>query len=495
MEKKISLKLSLTPGILLIILLIINVWTFGDEATSGPCQVALLISSIVAGVIGHKKLGLSYREIEKKAIHSIVLAMEAIIILLIVGATIALWIQAGIVPTIIYYGIKTLSPKSFLVISCIVCSIVSLAIGSSWSTMGTIGVALIGIGKALGYSEALVAGAIISGAYLGDKMSPLSDTTNLAPAVSGVNLFSHVRNMLNTTIPAYVLTLIIFFVWGLLSTKNTSELTETATIMKGLEANFKIHWGFFLVPLFIIYLAIRRTPPIPSLTVACILGGVLTFLFQNTELLGTNFQSINSIGHLLIKSYEKTIHVAYYGYQLQSGIPVLDDLLSTGGMVKMFSTISLIIMAMLFGGVMEATGMLGRIAEGILSIVKTPGGLMSSTVVTCILFNILTAEQYLSIVISGRMFRNSYKQKRLNLLNLSRTLEDGATVTSVLVPWNTCGAFASSVLGVPTFHYIPYCFFNLLTPVISILMSKLNYNILTEDEDPQEIIIEDSKSE
>ncbi len=483
MENKISLKLSLVPGILLIVLLIINVWIFGDEATSGPCQVALLISSIVAGIIGHRKLGISYRDIERKAIHSIVLAMEAIIILLIVGATIALWIQAGIVPSIIYYGIKTISPKSFLLIACVICSIVSLAVGSSWSTMGTIGVALIGIGKALGYSEAVVAGAIISGAYLGDKMSPLSDTTNLAPAVSGVNLFSHVRNMLSTTVPAYGLTLTIFFVWGLLSTKNSSDLSGTDTIIRGLETNFNIHWFFFIVPGIVIYLAIRKTPPIPALTAGCIMGGILTFLFQNTEFFATDFKDIHSIGVLLVNSYEKTIHVAYYGYQLQSGIPVLDDLLSTGGMVKMFSTISLIIMAMLFGGVMEATGMLGRIAEGILNIVKTPGGLMSSTVLTCILFNILAAEQYLSIVIPGRMFRNSYKQKKLNLLNLSRTLEDGGTVTSVLVPWNTCGAFASSVLGVPTFHYLPYCFFNLLTPLVSIIMSKLNYNILPETEE------------
>lgn len=487
MKNKISLKLSLAPCILLVALLIINVWTFGDEATSGPCQIALLISSILAGIIGHKKLGLSYREIERKAIHSIVLAMEAIIILLIVGATIALWIQAGIVPTIIYYGLKTLSPSSFLLIACLVCSLVSLAIGSSWSTMGTIGVALIGIGKALGYSEPLVAGAIISGAYLGDKMSPLSDTTNLAPAVSGVNLFSHVRNMLNTTIPAYTLTLVIFLSIGLFSTQKNIELAHISKIINGLEENFYIHWGFFVVPASVIYLAIRKTPPIPALTAGCIMGGILTFLFQNSELLtNTNFQNISSIGNLLIKSYEKTVHVAYYGYQLQSGIPVLDELLSTGGMVKMFSTVSLIITAMLFGGVMEATGMLGRIAEGILSVVKTSGGLMASTVITSIILNIFAAEQYLSIVITGRMFRTAYRQKNLNLLNLSRTLEDGGTVTSVLVPWNTCGAFASSVLGVPTLQYLPYCFFNLLTPIVSIIMSKINYNIIMEVEPQHE---------
>ncbi|MCX8065248.1 MAG: Na+/H+ antiporter NhaC [Candidatus Hydrogenedentes bacterium] len=493
MENKISLKLSLAPCILLIVLLAVNVWTFGDEATSGPCQTALLISSILAGIIGHKKLGLSYREIERKAIHSIVLAMEAIIILLIVGATIALWIQAGIVPSIIYYGLKTLSPSSFLLIACLICSMVSLAIGSSWSTMGTIGVALIGIGKALGYKEPIIAGAIISGAYLGDKMSPLSDTTNLAPAVSGVNLFSHVRNMLNTTIPAYTLTLLIFFLIGLVSTRNTVELTEISKILNSLEKNFYIHWFFFIVPALVIYLAIRKTPPIPALTVGCLLGGILSFLFQNSDLLTTtDFQSISSLVNLVTKSYEKTIHVAYYGYQLQSGIPVLDELLSAGGMEKMFSTVTLIIMAMLFGGVMEATGMLGRIAEGILSLVRTSGGLMASTVITSIIFNIFAAEQYLSIVITGRMFRNTYKHKNLDLLNLSRTLEDGGTVTSVLVPWNTCGAFASSVLGVPTLQYLPYCFFNLLTPIISIAMAKLNYNVIVKSYQDQEDSIDET---
>ena len=249
MKQEVTLKLALIPCILLISLLIINVWIFGDDATSGPCQVALLISSIIGGIIGHIKLGLSYREIERNAIHSIVLAMEAIIILLIVGATIALWIQGGIVPSIIYYGIQILTAKSFPIVACVICSIVSLAIGSSWSTMGTIGVALMGIGKALGYSESLVAGAIISGAYLGDKMSPLSDTTNLAPAVSGSNLFAHIRNMLNTTIPAYTLTLIIFLCIGLFSHTQGLDIHQTDDIIRGLKENFFIHWFFFIVPI------------------------------------------------------------------------------------------------------------------------------------------------------------------------------------------------------------------------------------------------------
>jgi len=480
-KQEVTLKLSLIPCILLIALLVLNVGIFGDEATSGPCQVALLISSIIGGIIGHTKLGLSYREIERKAIHSIVLAMEAIIILLIVGATIALWIQGGIVPSIIYYGVQILTAKSFPIVACIICSIVSLAIGSSWSTMGTIGVALMGIGKALGYSEPLIAGAIISGAYLGDKMSPLSDTTNLAPAVSGTNLFLHIKNMLSTTIPAYTLTLIIFLCIGLFSNIHSQDIHQTDDIVRGLEQNFFIHWFFFIVPITVIILAMRRTPAIPALTVGCLLGGLLAFLFQNGYP-----ENIAQIPSFISKNYKNIIHVAYHGYTLESGILILDELLSTGGMEKMFSTISLIIMAMLFGGVMEATGMLQKIAAAILNYVHSAGGLMASTVISCILFNIFAAEQYLAIVITGRMYRASYNARHLDMRNLSRTLEDGATVTSVLVPWNTCGAFASSVLGVSTFYYLPFCFFNWITPIISILMSMMNYNIIPADKQDDE---------
>jgi len=330
-----------------------------------------------------------------------------------------------------------------------------------------------GIGKALGYSEPLIAGAIISGAYLGDKMSPLSDTTNLAPAVSGTHLFSHIRNMLNTTVPAYTLTIIIFLCIGLFSHTQGQDIHQTDDIIRGLKQNFFIHWSFFIVPMIVIYLAMRRTPAIPALTVGCILGGILALFFQNGYP-----ESIIETPSFISKNYRNIIHVAYHGFTLNSGIPVLDELLSTGGMEKMFSTVSLIIMAMLFGGVMEATGMLQKIAEAILNYVHSPGGLMASTVLSCIVFNIFAAEQYLAIVIPGRMYRASYSAQHLDMRNLSRTLEDGATVTSVLVPWNTCGAFASSVLGVSTFHYLPFCFFNWITPIISILMSLMNYNII-----------------
>jgi NhaC family Na+:H+ antiporter len=279
--------------------------------------------------------------------------------------------------------------------------------------------------------------------------------------------------MLNTTIPAYSLTLIIFLFIGLFLSKTGQDIHQTDEIIRGLRQNFFIHWSFFIVPLIVIYLAIRRTPAIPALTVGCILGGLLAFVFQN------GFpDKLSQVPSFISQNYQRIIHVAYHGYTLQSGIPVLDDLLSTGGMEKMFATISLIIMAMLFGGVMETTRMLQKIAETVLTRVHSSGGLMASTVVSCIFFNIFAAEQYLAIVIPGRMYRESYAARNLDMRNLSRTLEDGATITSVLVPWNTCGAFASSVLGVSTLHYFPYCFFNWINPIVSILMSLMNYNIV-----------------
>lgn len=478
--KEPSLKISLLPCLVLLVLLVFNVTLFRDGATSGPSQVALLLSAIFAGVVGHVVLNLDYRDMERRAIKSIVLAMEAIIILLIVGAIIALWIISGIVPAMIYYGIQALTPKVFLLVTCLVCSIVSLAIGSSWSTMGTVGVALIGIGKALGFPEGLVAGAIISGAYLGDKMSPLSDTTNLAPAVAGTNLFTHVRHMMYTTVPAYILTLITFTSVGLFYTPGEYSPAMVQDILGAIEGAFSIRWYLLAVPLFVIFLAVRKTPAIPALTVGGLLGGAVALVMQPQQFVdGAN-------AHFsLVDGYVKVIKVAYEGFTMHSGNAMVDDLLSRGGMANMFSTISLIIMAMLFGGIMEATGMLPRIAKAILHNVRGAGSLIAATVGSCVLFNFFAAEQYLAIVIPGRMFRKAYEDYGLAPRNLSRALEDGATVTSVLVPWNTCGAFASSVLGVATFTYAPFCFFNLFSPIISITMASMHMAIVKLENDTE----------
>ncbi len=470
-----SLKLSLIPCTVLIALLGANVCFFGDDASSGPNQVALLLSGLLASLLGRMVLGLNYREIELRAIKSIVLAMEAIIILLIVGCIISLWILSGIVPTMIYYGIKALNPTVFLLIACLICSLVSLAIGSSWSTMGTVGVALIGIGKALGFPDALVAGAIISGAYLGDKMSPLSDTTNLAPAAAGSELFTHIRHMFYTTIPAYTLAVLAFAGIGLLYTPGRYDPAMIQDIVSTLEGAFQIRWHLLLVPLLVIVLAARRVPAIPALVIGGLLGALVAVLAQPQQCVAKTGDDFT-----LAAGYIRILDTAYNGFVMKSGHPVVDDLLSRGGMVNMFSTVSLIMMAMFFGGTMEATGMLPRIARAILSKVHGVASLVGATVGTCILFNIFAAEQYLAIVIPGRMFRTAYEKLGLAPRNLSRALEDGATVTSVLVPWNTCGAFASSVLGVATLAYLPFCFFNLASPVISIATAAMRFGIVYE---------------
>ncbi|MCC6145748.1 MAG: Na+/H+ antiporter NhaC [Candidatus Hydrogenedentes bacterium] len=462
-----TLLLSLIPVFFLIALLILNVTLFGDAASSGANQVALLLTAILAGGIGHFWLGMNYRDIEQRAIKSIVLAMEAVIILLIVGALIGLWIMSGVVPTMLYYGILLINPTVFLIVACVICSIVSLAIGSSWSTMGTVGIALIGIGKALGFPEALVAGAIVSGAYLGDKMSPLSDTTNLAPAVAGTNLFTHIRHMLYTTVPAYILTLIIFGGIGLFYTAHEMPATMIEDLAQALQQEFHIAWYLLLIPLVVIVAAAARIPAIPTLVFGAILGGATAVFFQPGVFDATGPAGI----------YAQIIATAYSGFASETGNTMLDALLSRGGMMNMFGTIVLIVMAMLFGGAMEATGMLPRIAGTILRTVRGAGSLIAATIATCVVFNFTASDQYLAIVIPGRMFRQAYETFKLEPRNLSRALEDGATVTSVLVPWNTCGAFAASVLAVSTLDYAPFCFFNLLCPVVSVTMAGFHIAI------------------
>ena len=467
-----SLGISLLPCALLMAFLITNVTLFGDEASSGPNQIALFVSAIFAGALGHFALGLDYRKIERRAIRSIVLAMEAIMILMIVGCLIGLWILSGVVPAMILYGLQVLTPSVFLLVACLICSMVSVAIGSSWSTMGTVGVALIGLGQALGFPGPRVAGAIISGAYFGDKMSPLSDTTNLAPAVAGASLFIHIRHMFYTTIPAILLALLIFGEVGLLYKPGELSSDLVGTITGAIESRFRISGYLLIPPLAVIVLAARRMPALPALTVGAILGTATAIFFQPQHFL-------DEAGLFTPAAvYMKILDVAYHGYTMESGNPMVDDLLSRGGMINMFSTVSLIIMAMLFGGAMEATGMLPRIAKAILGKVRGVGSLIGATVASSALFNIVAADQFLAIVVPGRMYRQAYTDYGLEPRNLSRALEDGGTVTSVLVPWNTCGAFAASVLGVSTLAYLPFCFFNLFCPIISVTMASMHLAIV-----------------
>jgi len=467
------LLLSLVPLVVLVGILVLNVSVFGDNATGGPNQLALLVAALVAAVIGRVVLKVPYASIERGALHSIGLSMQANLILLAVGALIGLWIFAGIVPTLIYYAITLINPSVFLLVSCVSCSLVSISIGSSWSTMGTLGVALIAAGQTLGIPLPMVAGAVVSGSYFGDKLSPLSDTTNLAPAVAGTDLFTHVRHLLFTTIPAYVLAVIGFGVVGLFYQGDGYQEDVVREALHTIEEHFSIGLHTLIAPAVVVVLISRKVPALPSLIVGMLLGAVESVVFQWDILFPDADASIRS-------AYQSIVSTAVSGFESDTGNAMIDDLFSKGGMSSMLNTIFLILMAMTFGGVMEATGMLQAFVQAILRLVRGTGSLVAATISTCILFNVSASEQYLAIVVPGRMFRDSFAAHKLAPQNLSRALEDGGTVTSVLVPWNTCGAFAASVLGVGTWAYLPWCFFNLLCPVVGIALAGMGLTMAKE---------------
>jgi len=391
--------------------------------------------------------------------------------LLLIGSLTGTWLISGVVPAMIYYGLQILNPEFFLLASCIICAIVSLASGSSWSTIATIGIALIGIGQVLGISEGLIAGSIISGAYFGDKMSPLSDTTNLAAAMASSNLFSHIKYMMYTTIPSFVITLVIFFFIGLsIETTTTQNIND---LLLALNSKFNINIILFIVPIAVVILIIKKTPAIPALMAGVILGALFAMIFQPQII-----KEISQTNILSVKSYYKVIIDAIASeIQINTENKLMNNLLNSGGMKGMLSTIWLVICAMSFGGAMQETGLLKRISDPIIEYAKTTGSLIATTSGTCIFFNLTTADQYLSIVIPGKMFEDSFKNKGLAPENLSRTLEDSGTVTSVLIPWNTCGAAQSAVLGVATLTYLPFCFFNLISPLMTIIYGYLNIKI------------------
>ena len=371
----------------------------------------------------------------------------------------------------IYYGLQILNPEFFLLASCIICAIVSVASGSSWSTIATIGIALIGIGQVLGISEGLIAGSIISGAYFGDKMSPLSDTTNLAAAMASSNLFSHIKYMMYTTIPSFFITLVVFFFIGLsIETTTTQNIND---LLLALDSKFNINIILFIVPIAVVILIIKKTPAIPALMAGVILGALFAIIFQPQII-----KEISQTNILSVKSYYKVVIDAIATeIQINTENKLMNNLLNSGGMKGMLSTIWLVICAMSFGGAMQATGLLKRISDPIIQYAKTTGSLIATTSGTCIFFNLTTADQYLSIVVPGKMFEDSFKNKGLAPENLSRTLEDSGTVTSVLIPWNTCGAAQSAVLGVATLTYLPFCFFNLISPLMTIIYGYLNIKI------------------
>ena len=460
-DKRIPYFCALLPIIVLIILLAYNVFLYGDNSLGGANQLALLFAAATASFVG-VKYGSSWKTILNGASKSISSTTPALIILLLIGSLAGTWLLSGIIPAMIYYGLQILNPKIFLFATAIITAIVSLATGSSWSTIATIGIALLGIGQALGLPVGLTGGAIISGAYFGDKMSPLSDTTNLAPAMAGTDLFTHIRYMMYTTIPSFTITLIIFLVIGFSYT--TSEAQDINVLLSAISNSFNISGWLFLVPVLVIALIIKKTPAIPALLAGTILGGIFAVIFQPEVVMSiTNTETMN-----FSSAYMAVINAMGSDIAITTDNEMINNLLSTSGMAGMLNTIWLIICAMVFSGAMEAAGLLRRVAEPIIQYAESTGSLIATTVGTCVFFNITASDQYLSIVVPGRMFADTYKEKGLAPENLSRTLEDSGTVTSVLVPWNTCGATQSAVLGVATFAYLPFCFFNIISPLMTI---------------------------
>jgi len=468
-----SLLDALIPLGCLIALLSSSVYFFGEDSSYGANQIALLVCASIAGVIGLKN-GLTWREIEEAIIKGISTAMGAILILLTVGALIGTWIQAGIVPTMIYYGMMILSPDWFYVATCIICSIIALSIGSSWTVAGTIGIGLIGVAAGLGLSVEITAGAIISGAYFGDKMSPLSDSTNLAPAVTGTELFTHIRHMTWTTAPSLLIAMIIFTVIGL-NSEATGNISSMQAKLDLLQSKFYIS-PVLLGPLvLVLFMAVKKVPALVTIFLGALIGGVFGAIFQSESIISAvNKPELPNAAALL----QGTWDVIANGYKSATGNAEIDGLLTRGGMSSMLVTVWLIITAMTFGSVMEVAGLLQRITKSILSLVHSTGSLIAATVVTCIGTNIFTADQYIAIVLPGRMFKLEYQKRGLDAKNLSRVLEDSGTITSPLVPWNTCGAFMAGTLGVPTLAYLPYAFFNLINPVISIIYGYTGFKLV-----------------
>ena len=470
-KKTASLFHALFPILFLVLLLIINVSIFGDDSLDGSIQIVLILSSAVASVLAFN-LGFTWDDIQKGILKSINSSMSSILILFLVGSLAGSWLLSGVVPAFIYYGIQILNAKIFLFAACIICIIVSMATGSSWTTSATIGIALIGIGKALGISDGLIAGAILSGAYFGDKMSPLSDTTNLAPAMAGTDLFTHIRYLMITTVPSILISLVIFIFLGL-NISSDIESDNAVLISNLINETFYISPILFLVPAVVILLIYKKIKAVPSLFIGVILGSLFALIFQKN--LVVEVSGMKDISWISL--FSGTMKSLYGSISIQTSNQIVNELLSSSGMFGMLNTIWLVISAMIFGGVMETAGFLKKISSIILDKINSTGSLVTSTAGTCIFFNLTASDQYLSIVVPGKMYSKIYKDKGLAPENLSRTLEDSGTVTSVLVPWNTCGAYHASVLNVATLTYLPYCFFSLISPLMTIFIAYFRIKI------------------
>lgn len=475
--RKPSLLQALTPLLLLAALLGTAVYLFADNASYGANQVALMLAAGVAAIIGIRN-GLSWGDIQEGMVTGISLAIGPIFILLAVGALIGTWILSGTVPTLIMYGLALLDPSYFYPAACLICAVVGLVIGSSWTVAGTLGVALIGVAQGMDMSPAITAGAVISGGYFGDKISPLSDTTNIAPAAAGSELFAHIRHMLWTTVPSIVIALVLFTVIGLGETRDVApgQVFGDLPVLLGAQFDMGLH---LLIPLLVVFvLAIRGFPAYPTILVGALLGAVFAVVFQPDVVVAfAGNESLSRPVALLAGAWK----ALFDGYVAATGNAAVDDLLTRGGMISMLNTIWLIICAMGFGAVMERAGLLERMIRSVLKAAKSVGSLIVATLGTAIGANIVAADQYMSIVLTGRLFQPEYARRGLAPVNLSRALEDGGTITSPLVPWNTCGAYMAATLGVATLDYLPYAFFNLAGPLVAAISAYAGFKILRLD--------------
>ncbi|MCW5515456.1 Na+/H+ antiporter NhaC [Muriicola sp. Z0-33] len=461
---------ALIPVFALVGMLAYNVYVFGDDAIGGSNQFILLMGGAVAAIVGFFNK-VSYKQMLAEVAENVKSTTGALLILLMVGALAGTWLVSGIIPAMIYYGLQILNPTIFLGACVVICAIISIATGSSWTTAATVGIALIGIGDALGISLGMTAGAVLSGAYFGDKMSPLSDTTNLAPAMAGGELFGHIRYMSLTTIPTILVTLTVFIIIGL--NLDTSGEADTAAILSSIDATFNINGWLFLVPLAVILLIVKKAPPLLALLIGTLLGGVFALFFQPDIVAG-----ITGADSLTFESgYKGILNAITIKTNIATDNPALNDLFSAKGMAGMLGTIWLIVCAMVFGGIMDGIGALSRITKSLLAMAKTTFGLFASTVGSCLALNITASDQYLAIVVPGKMFSKAYEDRGLAPENLSRTLEDSGTVTSVLIPWNTCGAYHSGVLGVSVADYMFYAIFNWLSPITTLVFAGLGIKI------------------
>ena len=464
-----QLLLALTPLVVLMLLLWFNVGeVYGDDALSGSNQVILMLAAFVAAVIGVFN-GSSVEAVFAKIKTNIHDTTQAIFILILIGGLAGTWLLGGVVPAMIYYGLDLINVQFFLPTAVIISALISLSTGSSWSTTATVGIALMGIGQTIGIPAPVVAGAVISGAYFGDKLSPLSDTTNLAPAMAGTDLFTHIRYMLYTTVPSLIIALILFTVLGLGYKDGALDAAEVAEVQSLLSAQFNITPWLFLVPAIVILLISRKIDALVAISVGIFSGLAAALVFQQPLL-----QDLGTGAHPI---YEIAMRSIYGSIAVPSEHPILSDLLSTSGMGGMLGTVWLILSAMAFGGAMEASGFLATITNAIIRFARGSASLITSTLVACGILNVTASDQYLAIVVPGRMFKDVYRERGLAPENLSRTLEDSGTVTSVLVPWNTCGAYQSSVLGVATGDYFMYAFFNLISPIMTLIYAWVGIRI------------------